>query len=206
MSSDICPAQPYSSYLTRAYLHLYRCNFARRKFCRGSFTSTPRGSLENKGEEGKGNGTSKTNSTLLDTARNRPPNFLPSILPSFLPFFLFLARGTSLRARSVGRTFARTCFAFLTGALLNRDPPARGPTWRAYRAHRYPMTREGEGSKCRVGVARQSSYPLPLRDSASQVPNRVYDDRAAGSSYRYVQQLESSVSNCCYRPLTHAPN
>lgn len=103
--------------------------------------------------------------------------FHPSFLPSFLsPFFLFLGRGTSLRARSVGRTFARTCFAFLTGALLNRDPPARGERAGSTpaRAQVSSDTRGmGEGSECRVGVARH-----PLRDSASEVGNRVYDDRA----------------------------
>lgn len=91
--------------------------------------------------------------------------FHPSFLPSSLPFFLFLGRGTSLRARSVGRTFARTCFAFLTGALLNRDPPARGaPTWRAPpRAHRYPVTREGWARGASVAwVLRATLYEIPL--------------------------------------------
>lgn len=127
--------------------------------------------------------------------------FHPSFLPSSLPFFLFLGRGTSLRARSVGRTFARTCFAFLTGALLNRDPPARGERAGSTpaRAQVSSDTRGmGEGSECRVGVARHSrfrfrSWKPSLRRSST-----------SGSSYRYVQQLESS--NWCYRPLTHAPN
>lgn len=76
----------------------------------------------------------------------------------------------------MGRTFARTCFAFLTGALLNRDPPARGERAGSTpaRAQVSSDTRGmGEGSECRVGVARH-----PLRDSASEVGNRVYDDRA----------------------------
>lgn len=100
--------------------------------------------------------------------------FHPSFLPSFLsPFFLFLGRGTSLRARSVGRTFARTCFAFLTGALLNRDPPARGERAGSTPARAQVSSDTRGMGECRVGVARH-----PLRDSASEVGNRVYDDRA----------------------------
>lgn len=134
--------QAYSSYFdsTRAYLHLYRYNFARRKFCRGSFTSTPRGTLENKGEEGKGNGTSKTNSTLLDTPRNRPPNFLPSILPSFLPLSLLpLSRPWNVVTRALrGENFCTHVFRVSHRCFIKPGPSGEG---RACREH--PRARTG---------------------------------------------------------------
>lgn len=158
-----------------------------------------------RGKKGRVTGTSKTNSTLLDTPRNRPPNFLPSILPSFLPSVLPLSRPWNVVTRALrGENFCTHVFRVSHRCFIKPGPSGEGSSDLESTPARAQVSGDtrgmGEGSECRVGVARHSrfrfrSWKPSLRRSST-----------SGSSYRYVQQLESSVSNRCYRPLTHAPN
>ena len=114
------------------------------------------------------------------------PSFLLSFLPSFLPSSLPLSLAENVVTRSVGRTFARTCFAFLTGALLNRDPLAREPLHHG--GGILTLLRQSEA------VQRHESTPVCPKSSNPPAKFRWKSSSRSAEGSSLVYHLPSSLS------------
>lgn len=98
--------------------------------------------------------------------------------PSFLPSVLPLSRPWNVVTRALrGENFCTHVFRVSHRCFIKPGPSGEGSSDLESTPARAQVSGDtrgmGEGSECRVGVARH-----PLRDSASEVGNRVYDDRA----------------------------